>query len=112
MAETSGIVGRGTVVKGSLSGSGDVVVLGRVEGTISLEDQLTIEPEGKVLADVEIENLSVHGEMSGDIRAADKVVISATAKVVGDIKAPRVVIEDGARFKGSIEMDVTLPEDI
>ncbi len=112
MAETSGIIGRGTVVKGTLSGSGDVVVRGRVEGTVTLENQLTIEPEGQVFADVESENLSVHGEMSGDIRAGDKVVIASTAKVVGDIKAPRVVIEDGARFKGSIEMDVRLPEDI
>jgi cytoskeletal protein CcmA (bactofilin family) len=54
----------------------------------------------------------VHGEMSGDINAGDKVLISSTAKVVGDIKAPRVVIQDGARFKGSIEMEVKLPEDI
>jgi cytoskeletal protein CcmA (bactofilin family) len=112
MAETSGIIGRGTVVKGNLSGSGDVVVEGRVEGTVSLKNQLTIEQDGKVFADVELENLAVHGEMSGDIQAADKVTISSTAKVVGDIKAPRVVIEDGARFKGSIEMDVKLPEDI
>ncbi len=112
MAERSGIIGRGTVVKGNLSGSGDVVVQGRVEGTVSLKDQLTVEPDGKVFADVEIENLAVHGEMSGDIQAADRVVIASTAKVVGDIKAPRVVIEDGARFKGSIEMDVKLPEDI
>jgi cytoskeletal protein CcmA (bactofilin family) len=65
-----------------------------------------------VLADVRLENLTVHGQMSGDIQAADRVVISASAKVVGDIKAPRVVIQDGARFKGSIEMDVKLPEDI
>lgn len=112
MAETSGVIGRGTVVRGNLSGSGDVVVQGRIEGTVSLEDQLTIEPDGRVLADVELENLTVHGEMSGDIQAADRVFISSSATVVGDIKAPRVVIEDGARFKGSIEMDVKLPEDI
>ena len=112
MAERSGLIGRDTVVKGNLSGSGDVVVRGRVEGTITLRDQLTVEPEGKVYADVEIGNLDVHGEMSGDIRAGDRVVMAATAKVVGDIKAPRVVIQDGARFKGSIEMDVKLPEDI
>jgi cytoskeletal protein CcmA (bactofilin family) len=109
---TSGIIGRGTVVKGNLSGAGDVVVEGRVEGTVSLEDQLTIEPAGKVLADVQLENLTVHGEMSGDIVVGDCVLISSTAKVVGDIKAPRVVIQDGARFSGSIEMDVKLPEDI
>jgi cytoskeletal protein CcmA (bactofilin family) len=112
MAETSGVIGRGTVVKGNLSGSGDVVVQGRVEGTVSLKDRLTIEDSGKVFADVEVEHLQVHGEMSGDINAGDKVVIAANAKVVGDIKSPRVVIEDGARFKGSIEMDVKLPEGI
>ncbi len=112
MAQTSGVIGRGTVVRGNLSGSGDVVVEGRIEGTVALEDQLTIEREGRVLADVRLENLTVHGEMSGDIQAADRVVISASAKVVGDIKAPRVVIQDGARFKGSIEMDVKLPEGI
>ena len=75
MAETSGIVGRGTVVKGNLSGSGDVVVHGRVEGTVALKDQLTIEEEGKVFADVEVENLVAHGELSGDISAGDKVLI-------------------------------------
>jgi cytoskeletal protein CcmA (bactofilin family) len=112
MAATSGIIGRGTLVRGNLSGSGDVVVEGRVEGTVALKDQLTVERDGKVLADVELENLTVHGEMSGDVVVADRVLISSTAKVVGDIKAPRVVIEDGARFKGSIEMDVKLPEDI
>ncbi len=112
MAQTSGVIGRGTVVRGNLSGSGDVVVEGQIEGTVSLEDQLTIERDGRVLADVQLENLTVHGEMSGDIQAADRVVISSSAKVVGDIKAPRVVIQDGARFKGSIEMDVKLPEDI
>jgi len=92
--------------------AGDVIVQGRLEGTVSLKDELTIEEQGKVFADVEVHNLSVHGEMSGDIAAVDKVTIAANAKVVGDIKAPRVVIEDGARFKGSIEMDVKLPEDI
>ena len=112
MAQTSGIIGRGTVVRGNLSGAGDVVVEGRLEGTVSLKDQLTVEQDGKVLADVELENLTVHGEMSGDIVAAERVLISATAKVAGDIKAPRVVIEDGARFSGSIEMEVKLPEDI
>lgn len=112
MAETSGIIGRGTVVKGTLSGAGDVVVQGQIEGTVSLENELTVEPEGRVFAGVESQNLSIHGQMSGDMRAKDRVVIASTARVVGDIQAPRVVIEDGARFKGSIEMDVKLPEDI
>ena len=112
MAETSGIIGRGTVVRGNLSGSGDVVVEGQVEGTVSLKDKLTIAQGGRVLADVALTDLVVHGQMNGDIVAEDQVIITASAAVVGDIKAPRVVIEDGARFKGYIEMDVKLPEDI
>jgi cytoskeletal protein CcmA (bactofilin family) len=112
MSATSGIIGRGTVVRGNLSGSGDVVVEGQVEGTVSLRDKLTIEQGGRVFADVSLTDLVVHGQMSGDIVAADQVTISASAMVVGDVKAPRVVIEDGARFKGYIEMDVKLPEDI
>jgi cytoskeletal protein CcmA (bactofilin family) len=112
MADTSGIIGPATLVRGNLSGSGNIVVEGRLEGTVSLRDELTVERDGKVHADVELRNLVVHGEMSGDIQAEDRVVMSSTAKVVGDIKAPRVVIEDGARFQGSIEMDVKLPEDI
>jgi cytoskeletal protein CcmA (bactofilin family) len=112
MADTSGIIGRGTVVRGNLSGSGDVIVLGQVEGTVSLRDMLTIEQGGRVLADVAVTDLVIHGQMNGDIVAADQVTISSSAAVVGDIKAPRVVIEDGARFKGYIEMDVKIPEDI
>ena len=80
MAATSGIIGRETVIKGNLSGSGDVVVQGRIEGTVSLKDQLSIEPEGRVFADVEVKNPEVHGEMSGDINAGDKVLIAASAK--------------------------------
>lgn len=111
MADTSGFIGRGTIVRGNLSGSGDVVVEGQVEGTVALKDKLTIEQGGRVLADVDLTDLVVHGQMNGDIVAADQVTISSSAAVVGDIKAPRVVIEDGARFKGYIEMDVKLPED-
>ena len=112
MADTRGFIGGGTVVRGNLSGSGDVVVEGQVEGTVALKDRLTIEQGGRVLADVELTDLVVHGQMNGDIVAEDQVLISSSAAVVGDIKAPRVVIEDGARFKGYIEMDVKLPEDI
>jgi cytoskeletal protein CcmA (bactofilin family) len=112
MATTSGIIGRGTVVKGNVTGSGDVVVEGQIEGRVDLDDQLTIEQGGRVLADVALRDLTVHGEMNGDVVAQNQVVISSTAAVVGDIKAPRVVIQDGAKFKGSIEMDVKLPEDV
>ncbi len=57
------------------------------------------------------EELTINGEASGNIEASGRVSINASAKVSGDIKAPRVVIEEGAVFNGSIEMDVALPDD-
>jgi cytoskeletal protein CcmA (bactofilin family) len=112
VADATGVIGKGIEIKGTLSGAGDLVVEGRVEGQISLKNTLTIEDSGEVQADVEVESIVVNGKMSGNIEATDKVQVSSSARMVGDIKAPRVVIEDGARFKGSIEMDVKLPEGV
>jgi cytoskeletal protein CcmA (bactofilin family) len=112
VADATGVIGKGIEIKGTLSGAGDLVVEGRVEGQISLKNTLTIEESGEVQADVEVEAIVVNGKMSGNIEATDKVQVSSSARMVGDIKAPRVIIEDGARFKGSIEMDVKLPEGV
>ena len=112
MAEPSGVIGQGIRIRGNVSGSGDLIVEGEIEGQITLKDRLTVESTGKVVADVEAGEVTVNGEMSGNIVASDRVYITANAKVLSDIRAPRVVIEDGARFKGNIEMDVKLPENI
>jgi len=112
MAEPACVIGNGIQVRGNLSGSGDLVVEGRVEGHVSLEDHMTVEESGTVVADVETKELTINGQMSGNVDASDRVAILQTAVVTGDIKAPRVVIEDGARFRGSIEMEVPLPADI
>lgn len=112
MAEPSGIVGQGIRIRGNVSGSGDLIVEGEIEGQIALKDHLTVESGGKVTADVEAGEVTVNGEMSGNIVATERVYITANARVVSDVRAPRVVIEDGAHFKGSIEMDVKLPENI
>jgi cytoskeletal protein CcmA (bactofilin family) len=79
---------------------------------VALKNHLTIEQTGVVDADVEVKDLTVHGEMRGDISADGTVSVSNAAKVVGNIRAPRIILEDGARFKGSIEMDVELPSGI
>src|SRR5262249_36957076 len=110
--EQSNIIGKGIIIKGSLTGGGDLVIEGRVEGQIALKNHLTIESTGRVEADIRAEELTVNGQASGNIDASGRVAITASAKVAGDIKAPRVVIDDGAVFNGSIEMDVKLPEDI
>lgn len=110
--DQTGIIGKGITIRGSLSGGGDLVIEGRVEGQIALKNHLTIESTGFVQADIRAEELTINGEASGNIDASSRVAINTSAKVAGDVKAPRVVIEDGAVFNGSIEMDVQLPDDI
>ena len=112
MADPACIIGAGIQVRGNLSGSGDLVIEGRIEGHVALQDHMTVENSGTVVADVETQNLTINGKMSGNVDASDRVKIATSAVVTGDIRAPRVVIEDGARFRGSIEMEVPLPPDI
>jgi cytoskeletal protein CcmA (bactofilin family) len=65
-----------------------------------------------VEADLEVEDLTVNGTIRGDIQASRSITINAGARVVGNISAPRIIIADGARFKGRVEMDVQLPADL
>jgi cytoskeletal protein CcmA (bactofilin family) len=103
------IIGKNITIRGNLSGGEDLVVEGRVEGTVNLSNHLTVESSGTVEADLDVEDLTVNGTVQGEIRASRSVSINANAKVVGNIRASRVIIEDGARFKGRVEMDVQLP---
>jgi cytoskeletal protein CcmA (bactofilin family) len=112
MADTPCIIGEGIQIRGNLSGSGDLIVRGRIEGQIRLQDHLTIEDTGIIIANVEIRGLTVNGKLEGDIEAAESVAFSSTAKVVGDVRATQIEIADGARFRGRLDMDVPLPDDI
>ncbi len=112
MSTGAGVIGKGIVIKGELHGEEDLVIEGRVEGSIALKKHLIVETTGMVMADVQTENITIKGEMNGNMVASDKVEITAEAKVIGDIKAPRVVIDDGARYRGNVEMAVELPEGI
>lgn len=110
--QPAGIIGKGTVVKGSLTGGGDVIVEGRVEGQVFLEDSLLVESGGQCIADVEAAAVTVGGEVVGNVVASERVRLAAGGRLLGDIQAPSVVLEDGARFTGTIEMEVKLPEGI
>lgn len=101
---TAGVIGRGLFIKGELHGEEDLIIEGRVEGEITLKKHLVIESTGVILADIQTENITIKGEMRGNMTASEKVEIQANARVVGDVVAPRVVIEDGAHFKGHITM--------
>ena len=106
------IIGNKITIRGNLTGSEDLVIEGRIEGTVALKNHLTIEESGTVEADIDVAEATINGEMRGDVVAGRSATISAGAKVTGNVRAPRITIEDGARFKGSIEMDVPLPEGI
>ncbi|MCP4500819.1 MAG: polymer-forming cytoskeletal protein [Deltaproteobacteria bacterium] len=112
MADGPYIIGRGIHIKGTLSGAEDLIVEGTIDGHISLKNELTVMHSGVLSAEISTHSLVAHGKVSGSIDADDLVSLTAEANVVADIRAPRVVIEDGARFKGRIEMDVELPDNI
>jgi cytoskeletal protein CcmA (bactofilin family) len=100
------MIGPSIVIKGTVSGDEDLVVQGKVEGTIDLRDhEVSVGQSGKVHADINAKVVKVDGEVSGDISGNEKVVISKSGNVRGNIVAPRVTLEDGAIFKGSIDMD-------
>jgi cytoskeletal protein CcmA (bactofilin family) len=110
--ETSEVRRRGISVigptlrfKGELSAKEDLVIEGYVEGRIAHQDKdLTIGENGKVKADIHANVVDILGEVEGDVRGDKIVRLKASAKVDGNIRAPRLVLEDGAFFTGSIEM--------
>jgi cytoskeletal protein CcmA (bactofilin family) len=98
-------IGKSVLVKGELSGSEDLYLDGEVEGSIDLRGHsLTIGPNGRVRANVNALDVVVHGKVEGNLRAADRVELKKSAILVGDIFTQRIVIEDGAFFKGGIDI--------
>jgi cytoskeletal protein CcmA (bactofilin family) len=102
-------IGKSVVVKGELSGSEDLIIDGEVEGSITLRGQtLTIGPNGRLRANIEARNVILHGRVDGDILASDRVDLRKSASLSGNISTARISIEDGAFFKGGI--DIQKPE--
>lgn len=100
------IIGPSILIKGDLTGQEDLVVQGRVEGKIELRDHnVTIGPAGRVNADVYAKVISVEGQVQGNLYGDEKIVVRKAGQVKGNLVAPRVSLEDGANFKGSIDMD-------
>jgi cytoskeletal protein CcmA (bactofilin family) len=98
-------IGKSVVIKGELSGSEDLWLDGEVEGTIELHSNvLTVGPNGRVRAHVSGREVVVHGKLDGNIRGSDRVELKRTSVVVGDIATQRIVIEEGAFFKGNIDV--------
>ena len=110
-ASSPGLIGAGIKIRGKLRGGEDLVINGEVEGTIELIDNhLILEESASIHANVTVKNITVKGEMDGNTIASERVEICDGARVKGDIKAPRLVVHEGAKFKGAVDMDVPLPE--
>ncbi len=98
-------IGKSITIKGDLSGNEDLQIDGTVEGRIDLpNNQLTIGAEGRVKAEVHAKAVIVIGHVTGNLSAADRIQVEATGIVDGDVKAPRLVIQEGAMLNGGVEM--------
>ncbi len=103
------IIGKSVMIKGQIFSREDLTIDGEIEGSVELhEHRLTVGPHGKLQAGVKAREIVVLGSVHGNVEASDKIDIRKDARLVGDIKTARIVIEDGAYFKGSI--DITRPE--
>jgi len=103
-SDGSTIIGESILISGSLNGDEDLTVRGRVEGTLSLTKTLVVEPTGIVKAEVQVKNCVIAGAVVGNVTATESVEITKEGRMVGDIAAPRVIIVDGASFRGRIDM--------
>ena len=98
------VVGAKTTIKGEISGDEDILVEGTVEGQIHITKDLRVGPGGVVKAKVQAQSVVVSGDLLGDCEATHRVEIQASGKLLGNIRAPRVVIAEGASFKGNSDM--------
>jgi cytoskeletal protein CcmA (bactofilin family) len=98
-------IGKSVMVKGELSGSEDLYIDGQVEGTIELKgNNLTIGPHGQVKANINAKEVIIQGKLEGNIQASQRTELTKSAVAVGDIVTQRVSIEEGASFKGKIDI--------
>ena len=101
-------LGSSLQIKGSITGTEDLQIDGRVEGPISLRGHgLTIGATAQLNSEIDAREVVVYGKLVGNLRARDRVDVKTDGSVIGDISTARISIEDGAQFKGRIEIDPT-----
>ena len=99
------VIGRGTVVRGNVRGSGSLEILGRVEGDVSVSGELVLGEDSAVRGSVSGSHITVSGAVQGDVRGSEAVLLERGARVVGDLTAPRIGVATGARVKGLVRTD-------
>jgi cytoskeletal protein CcmA (bactofilin family) len=105
-SESAATVGPSIFIKGDLTGDEDLVIEGRVEGKVDLkQNNVTVGKSGRVRADVFGRIVTIEGEVDGNVFAREQAILRQSGAIRGNITAPRVILEDGSRFKGSIDME-------
>jgi cytoskeletal protein CcmA (bactofilin family) len=99
------VIGRSITIRGDVRGDEDLLIQGHVEGSVDLElHAVTVGGDGRVKANITGRVITVEGEVEGDLHAQEQITLRSTARVNGDITAPRVVLDDGASFRGLVDM--------
>jgi cytoskeletal protein CcmA (bactofilin family) len=101
---TTTAIGPTIVIKGKLKSDEDLIVRGRIEAEISSSKALFIENSGIIKANVSVKSAKISGVVVGNITAEERIEIAPDGRVVGDLMAPRIIISDGAAFRGRIDM--------
>jgi cytoskeletal protein CcmA (bactofilin family) len=110
-AGTPTTIGRGTVVRGSVRGDGDLEILGRVEGSVAVSGELSIGEGALVRSDVSARRVTVRGAVAGNVSAVEAILLEAGARVVGDLGAPQIGIRPGALVRGLVSTRGPLSHD-
>ena len=102
----SATIGPSIKIRGDISGDEDLIVQGTVEGTINLkQNNVIVGKDGKLKANVHARTIEIEGHVEGDLHGDEQVVVRKSGNIRGNVVAPRVTLEDGSRFKGSIDME-------
>src|ERR1051326_6603194 len=103
--------GPNVTVDGTVAGSEPSLIEGAVRGKINLTGELRIGTKARIEATVHAKNVTVEGKLTGDVSADEKVELVASATVEGNIKAPKIIVAEGARFRGAVDMGSARPKE-
>jgi cytoskeletal protein CcmA (bactofilin family) len=104
-------IGPNVTIEGTITGSEPIVIEGTARGNINLAADLRVGTKARLEATVHARNVTIEGKVTGDISADDRVELVASATVDGNIKAPKIVVAEGAKFRGSVDMGSRVPKD-
>ena len=104
-------IGANIVIEGTITGTEQMVIEGTVRGSVNLQADVLIGTKARIEATVHARNVTVEGRLTGDISADDRVELVASATVDGNIKAPKIIVAEGAKFRGSVDMGSKIPKD-